>query len=228
MCFSATASFSVGAVLAPVAAFTLSRARCEPRWLALAAYPLAFGIQQLTEGLLWLAIDAKDALGAAITSRGFLFFSHFFWPAWVPLSVYWLELSAERWRRHILLALSVLGIVFGISISVPSLIWHDWLAVEIVGGSIEYVTRLVYDGIVGRQALKYLYGVIVVAALFLSREKMVQMFGGIILASLIFAEANFGYAFVSIWCFFAAVLSVYIAVILSMRVKTSDAAQHAS
>lgn len=217
MCFSTTASFSVAATLAPVAAFALHRARREPRWLALAAFPLAFGIQQFAEGLLWAAIEAKNSTGIALASRGFVLFSHFFWPAWVPFSVYRLETNAVPWRRNALKVLSVLGLLFGLTIALPSLVLRDWLSVEIAAGSIEYVTRMLYDGFISRQVLKLVYGAIVVGSLLLSRDKLVKVFGAIVLTSLLVADAYFGHAFVSIWCFFAAVLSVYIAVVITVR-----------
>ena len=156
--------------------------------MALAAYPLAFGIQQFIEGLLWLAVDAGDEAGIALAARGFLFFSHLFWPAWVPFSVYLLETGPACWRQRTILALSLIGVLFGLSISVPTLVCRDWLAVDVVNGSIEYMPRLIYDGILDRQLLKLGYGAIILGALLLSRETLLQVFGGIIFAALLFAE----------------------------------------
>ncbi len=222
MCFSATASFTVAAVLAPVAAYSLATARREPRWSALAVYPLAFGVQQAIEGVLWLALAAGHQDLVALAARGFLFFSHFFWPAWVPLSIWCLETQSEPWRRRALFALVVSGLLFGLSISLPSLIRHDWLSVEIVDGSIEYNTVLIYDGVVGRTVLKVAYAAIVVCALVLSTERLVQVFGGIILVSLLVAEHYFAHAFISVWCYFAAVLSIYVGVMLTVRARPAE------
>ncbi|MEZ5816456.1 MAG: DUF6629 family protein [Hyphomicrobiaceae bacterium] len=224
MCFSATASFTVAAALTPVAAFSLATARRDPRWLALAAYPLAFGLQQAIEGILWLGLEASDPSTVAMASRGFVFFSHFFWPAWVPFSVYRLESTAEPWRRRMLLAFTIVGFLFGLSISLPSLMLDNWLLVEVVDGSIEYRTVLVYDAVVGRMVMKAVYAVLVVSALLLSTERVVQIFGGIIVASLLVAQFHFAHAFVSVWCFFAAVLSLYVGVMMALRVEPSPRA----
>lgn len=219
MCFSATASFSVAAVLMPVAAYSLVKARREPRWLAFAAYPLAFGLQQAIEGVVWLALTVGEPQKVALAGRGFLFFSHFFWPAWVPYSVYRLERAAQPWRRRLLFTLAVTGALFGASIGVPSLLFDDWLSVEVVGGSVEYHTVLLYDDLVSRSVLKFAYAAIVVVALVLSAERSVQIFGGIILASLLVADHFYPHAFISVWCFFAAILSIYVSIMIAMRVR---------
>ena len=215
MCFSATASFTVAALLAPVSAYSLRIAkRTGERWLPFAAYPLAFAIQQFIEGLVWLAINADNQAMLAVTSRGFLFFSHFFWPAWAPFSSYCLE--RKRWKKTVLLALTVFGTAFGLSVCLPALLKADWLSVAVVNGSLEYKTRLIYEGIVDRSTLRLVYAVVVVAALLLSSERLVNLFGLLIAASVIFAHDQFYYAFISVWCYFAAVLSIYVAGMLTI------------
>jgi hypothetical protein len=53
-----------------------------------------------------------------------------------------------------------------------------------------------------------------------SSDRRIQVFGGLIALSLIATELWFAIAFVSVWCFFAAVLSLYIAAML-LRATTS-------
>jgi hypothetical protein len=209
MCFSATASFTVAALLAPVGAYSLRLTKqTGKRWLLLASFPLAFAIQQAIEGFVWLGINANEPSLVAVTSRGFLFFSHLFWPAWVPLSVYVLE---ER-RRHkfVLLGLAILGFAFGLSIAVPALVKPDWLSIVVINGSLEYKTLLLYDGLVSREVLRVVYAVIVLAALFVSSGRLVNIFGILILASVLFVRNQYDYAFISVWCYFAAIASIYI------------------
>lgn len=85
VCFSATVSFSVAAALHP-AGISCARTANEidPKWVPLAIYPLAFSIQQMIEGVLWLGIYTDYQIIIAGAARGFLFISHFFWLAWVP------------------------------------------------------------------------------------------------------------------------------------------------
>lgn len=206
MCFSATASFTVAAVLVPKGAITLTRAaRLGRGWVALGVYPLAFAAQQAVEGVLWQALDSGDAATAAIAARGFVVVSHFFWLFWVPLSVALIE--PVRWRRRAQLGLGSLGAVFGLSMVLP-ILWHeDWLSVAVVGGSLDYRTVLIYDGHVGRDVLRGLYAGVILGALLLSSNPRIRLFGGAILASLIATFALYPLTFISVWCFFAAVLS---------------------
>jgi hypothetical protein len=79
---------------------------------------------------------------------------------------------------------------------------------------------LLADSEWARFALKLIYFVIVVGSLGVSSDRRIQVFGGLIALSLIATELWFAIAFVSVWCFFAAVLSLYIA---SMLLRTQPA-----
>ena len=82
-------------------------------------------------------------------------------------------------------------------------------------GSISYqVPLLMEESELDRFGLKLVYFVIIVGSLGVSSERRIQAFGGIIALSLIVTELWFAEAFVSVWCFFAAVLSLYILTIL--------------
>jgi Family of unknown function (DUF6629) len=209
MCFSATASFTVAAVLAPVGIYCLAVARrSDPSWLALAAYPLSFSVQQFVEGVLWLALASENAPLVAIFSRSFLFFSHFFWLAWVPFSVFLIETNPLR--RQLLGILALLAGAFGLSISLPSLLLDDWLAVEVVRNSLNYRTTLIYDGWLDRDVLRATYAIVIVSALMIPADWRIRTFGVLIAASLLVTFAYYAYAYISVWCFFAAILSVYL------------------
>lgn len=70
MCFSATASFSAGALLLGIGALTLKSALAtrQRRALPFAAIPTLFAMQQLIEGVIWLTF-AQEAtrLNAVLT-----------------------------------------------------------------------------------------------------------------------------------------------------------------
>lgn len=216
MCFSATASFTLAGALVPLGAITLANARGtgSPLW-PFAVYPLAFGLQQAIEGALWLGIGAEDPALTIASARGFLFFSHFFWLAWVPLSVWLTEPPGPR--RRGLGWLSVIGCLFGLSIFLPAALLRDWLYVEVIHRSIEYRTTLIYEGIVSRTALKLFYAAIVVSALLLSSHRHIRIFGALVAVSLVATYGLFAYAFISVWCFFAAILSAYLAWVVIAR-----------
>ena len=208
MCFSATASFTVAAILVPVGGYCLVKARGAGReWLAFAAYPLAFGIQQAIEGLVWQGIDGADPGLVDAAARGYTFFSHFFWLFWVPFSVWLVETGTMR--RKLLLLLTVFGAVYGLSMYLPLLLQEGWLSVEVVRHSLDYRASMIYDGVIDRTVIRVVYAIQVVMAFMLSTNPQVRLFGGLILLSVIVAFLVWRHAFVSVWCFFAALLSFY-------------------
>ncbi len=208
MCFSATASFTLFGALVPAGLYTIAKSgRANGAWLPFAAFPLAFGLQQGIEGVVWLGIESGNQAMVGIASRGFLFFSHFFWLAWVPFSVWMIETDGTR--RRIAAVLTVVGFVYGLSIFLPSFLVGDWLEIVLVNRSLEYKTTLLYDGVVNRTALRLFYAAIVLSALFLCTDRRIQVFGAMVAVSLALTYVFFAYAFISVWCFFAAILSAY-------------------
>jgi hypothetical protein len=220
MCFSATASFATAATLLPVGAYCIARTRdAGAGWLAFASYPLAFGLQQLGEGFVWLGLGSGDGELVNTSALGFAFFSHFFWLFWVPFSVWLLE--TDRTRRKILLFLSVFGACYGISIFIP-LFQEGWLRVEVMHHSIAYQATMIYDDYIDRLVIRLIYALQVVTAFMISSNHKVRIFGVLILLSVIMAFATYRYAFVSVWCFFAAILSIYMLYMVK-DVKSRDA-----
>lgn len=225
MCFSATASFTLFATLVPLGGAAVLKARNScPSWVPFALYPLAFGIQQGFEGLVWIGMQQGNQLLVDVASRGFLFFSHFFWLAWVPISVWLFETDPER--KRILAILSWVGGLYGVSIAAPALLLPDWLWVEIVNRSLDYKTVLLYEGLLNRTILKLIYAAIVVGALVMSRHKLIQLFGVLVAVSLIATTAFYAYAFISVWCFFAAILSLYLVAAMSWDQRSASAPQN--
>jgi hypothetical protein len=113
MCFSATASFSAGALLLGIGALTLTSAR-RPREMPFAAIPLLFAIQQLIEGVIWLTFRYEAPLLNAVMTHAYSFFSHVLWPIYVPAAVLLMEPS--EWRRRALLAFVAIGVMPSLSV----------------------------------------------------------------------------------------------------------------
>lgn len=218
MCFSASACFGAGAVLVPTGLYSLTRAyKTNRRFLAFAAFPLLFGLQQIIEGSLWVALDNQSVTAIHIAATAFLFFAYFLWPFFVPLAALLVETCALRQR--IFLVFSVVGFVFGASLYVPLLFYPDWLSVTTVKGSILYRPTLVYDELVSRTAVRVFYAFIVAIPLLFSSIKTVRYFGVLIFLSVALSVVYFRYAFVSVWCFFAAILSVYIVYVIHREAR---------
>ena len=213
MCFSASASFATAAVLVPVGVFAVTFAlHNDKRYWALASFPLLFGAQQGIEGYFWLASVAEDAAGLRVSALGFLFFAYLFWLFFVPFAADRVEVQAQR--KRLFRGFAFIGLMFGLSLYLPLLLYPDWLAVSIFRHSILYEPILIYDGIISRTTVRVVYAVIVSVPLLLSSVPSVRRFGVLVLVSVILSAVFFAYAFVSIWCFFAALLSLYVIVVL--------------
>ena len=135
MCFSATASFSAGALLVGLGTLTLKSAH-GLREMPFAAIPLLFAIQQLSEGVIWLTFRYEAPQLNAVMTHVYSFFSHVLWPAYVPISVLLIEPPGRR--RRALLVFVVAGVAVG------AYLLYILLAFPIVsrptGQHIEYVS----------------------------------------------------------------------------------------
>jgi hypothetical protein len=213
MCFSATASVVAAATLIPVGVYCMRISRKEvPGWLMLAAFPLAFGMQQGIEGAVWFGVNTGNQLLVSIASQCYVFFSHFFWLFWVPFSVYYME--KEGVRKRLVGALAIFGLFFGLSLFLPLILKEGWLAIEIVQHSLLYKTITIYDGIMSRQVVRGIYAMQVFLALVLATNLKIRAYGILIQISVLVTFVFYKYAFVSVWCFFAGFLSIYLLIAL--------------
>ena len=200
MCFSATASFSAGAILLGVGALTLKSAR-HPRELLFAAIPLLFAIQQLSEGVIWLTFRYEAPQLNVVMTHVYSFFSHVLWPAYVPVAVLLIEPPGRR--RQALLVFVAAGLAVG------AYLLYFLVAFPVVsrpiGQHIEYVSPHFFAA-----TTMTLYLLSTTLSPILSTHRMVKVFG--VLALLSFAAAYLFYAtwFISVWCFFAALLSAVV------------------
>ena len=117
MCFSASASFIAGGSLSAlgVAALRKTEARTEQPF---AMVPLLFGIQQLTEGVIWVTFRHDAPLLKQAMTYLYSGFSHVLWPMYVPFAMGVLE--AVRWRKRALFAFEAAGIAVGLYLLTPS------------------------------------------------------------------------------------------------------------
>lgn len=200
MCFSATASFAAGGFLLGLGTLTLKSARGR-REIPFAAIPLLFAIQQLSEGVIWLTFSRDAPLLNGVMTHVYSFFSHVLWPVYVPLAVLLMEPPGRR--RHALLAVVAAGTLVGTYLLYALLAYP--VVSRPVGQHIEYVSPHFFAALT-----MTLYLIATTASLLLSTHVRVRIFGAV--SVLAFAVAYIFYAqwFISVWCFFAALLSVLV------------------
>ena len=209
MCFSATGSFALSGLLAGVGAVSLARNSSKPHRL-FAAIPLLFAAQQAAEGVVWLTIhDADHAILHRLAVIVFLGFAMVVWPTWLPLSLKLMERTQVR--RRILRGLSWFGAVVSAYAAVLLTLWQP--NARVAGHSIRYDyqqdqsawVRLVY--LVG-------YVVPVVGPFFVSTTPLARTIGVTLVGSLVATVVVERHALTSVWCFFAAILSGLILVVV--------------
>ena len=200
MCFSATASFSAGAVLLGIGALTLKATRRPSEW-PFAAIPLLFAIQQLIEGVIWLTFSTETPLLNTVMTHAYSFFSHVLWPVYLPVAV--LMIEPPDGRRRGLMALVLAGSAVGAYLLYVLVAFPE--VSRPTGQHVEYDSPHFFAA-----EVMTVYLVSTTLSPLLSTLRGVKVFGALALLS--FGAAYYFYAtwFISVWCFFAALLSIVI------------------
>jgi len=201
MCFSATASFIAGGSLTLLGAMTLKKATNKSE-LPFAAIPLMFGVQQLIEGTLWLSIDYDVAMLKTIMTYMFATFSHVIWPIYVPFAIALMEQELKPWRREVMWGFRLTGIVVA-TFLLLLIVMQPLTAV--VHEHIIYVSPFFYDW---PMIVLYIAATCIVA--FFSSHILIRLFGLMTLLFFLVAYWFYTEAFFSVWCFFAAIISLII------------------
>lgn len=208
MCFSAAASFTGGAIVSTIGFATMKKAR-KPSQRLFAGIPLFFGVQQIAEGFLWLSLTNADYASLRQSSMMlFLFMARVFWPAMLPFSVLWMEDDPGRKKK-----LAVL-LAMGSSVSLYYTYCLIFLRVapDIAGHHIQYISDFPESLAV---PVFIIYFIASIVPLFISTMKNVSVLGVLMAVSGIASAIFFTLYLTSVWCFFAAVISVVIYWILS-------------
>lgn len=212
MCFSATASFTVGAALLAVGTFTIRKASRTAE-IPFASIPALFGVQQLVEGALWLTVpDGEMHLNAMLT-HVYALFSHILWPIFVPIAV--LLIEPESGRRRLLGLLAAAGAFAGLYLGYFFVM--DPTTSLVVKGHILYVSPHFFAG-----PILALYILGTCGSPLVSSHAPVRWFGLAVGASLLAAYVFYAFWFISVWCFFAAISSV--TVLLHFQRRQQDSA----
>lgn len=198
MCFSAPVSFIASGILASTGVATLTKIKSK-REIPAASVPLLFAIQQISEGVMWL-IPKASGLAMAM-SYVFLTFAYLIWPIYTPLSIFLIE--KDKNRKKIILIFLIIGAALSIYLLVFLIL--NPILTKITNNHIQYITEVPYTNIG-----VIIYIITVCGSCFLSSHRVARLFGIAVLVSAFLAAQIYKQTFTSVWCFFAAALSIMI------------------
>lgn len=201
MCFSAPASFIASAGLLVIGAITIYRSANTPQRI-FAGIPLIFSVQQFSEGLLWLSLSCPDFAhfysGAMYV---FLAFAQVVWPSFVPLTVLLLEKAPGRKK--------ILRVLLGIGLFTSAYLLYSLLRYPVSAHADGHHIRYELDFPFWNQ---WYSGVTYILASvlppFISSIKRLRLFAVILLLSYLVSRIFYEDYLISVWCYFAAVLSI--------------------
>ena len=199
MCFSATASFTASAIIGTIGVATLAHVR-QPRAVLFAATPLLFSIHQFAEGCVWLGFMGE--ISPAALHRAVVVFQMYaqgILPLLMPLAVLLMEPPGQR--RRVIFGLTLIGaIVFAWDMA-GLLFWPSQAFVQ--GGSIAYRNPLT-----GNLFISLLYILGTCGSLLMSSYRVVRWYGLLNVIVLTIVQLVKAYTFASVWCFYAASMSI--------------------
>ena len=212
MCFSASASFGAGVLLTGIYVATKRRAT-SPSQTYFVSIPLIFAIQQVTEGFVWLSLTSTAyASLQQVATYIFLFIAQVVWPIWVPYSILKLQPKEQRRRSENML------LIAGAIVSLYNI--YCLLNFTVEAAIMEH--HISYKQNYPAAILPYIGTLYIAATIFppfLSRVSGMWMLGTSVLISYLITTLFYVHATVSVWCFFASIIS---AAIYAIIVKTHN------
>ena len=214
MCFSVEASFGAGIVLSVIGVASIKKVQ-SPSQIVFASIPLIFSVQQITEGFLWLALSNPGyAYLQQVTTYTFLLIAQIVWPVWVPLAILLAEKEVKR--KTIQKLLVIVGVL--LSSYMAYCLFSYNVQAKIIGYHISYVQNYPLALTIAGGVF---YFIATIVPPFFSTIKRMWLLGIAILISYIITIVFYESYFVSVWCFFASVISILVFVIMN-EIKKLD------
>jgi len=195
----------------------LARTNHQPNYVLLALVPFFFGVQQLVEGLEWTAIDqGRIEPLTTMGALGFLFFAYCFWMIWIPWSAWSISrITDSRGLQNRLRWVAIVATVLGIAFYLP-VVFNP----PAVQPAVHSTGRLLYDvsnlhsvihNFVNTEPVgELVYWGFIVLPLIAVADKAVKLFGVLIFVSIFLTWLTYSATFNSVWCFYCAVLSIFV------------------
>jgi hypothetical protein len=204
MCFSPEADAVAGALIIAVGVDVLRHIE-SPKQIPLASLPLLFGLHQATEAFIWWGLRGHVSESVErVAIWIWLLFAFVVLPVLLPIAVDLVERS--KIRRRVIGAFAGMGLVVAVALAVA--IFRGPVNARIHGYCISYKV----DALANGREWTALYVIAVCGALLASSHHELAALGGVnlIVTPLLMWLTVSG--FVSLWCFWAAIASVVIAV----------------
>jgi hypothetical protein len=200
MCFSAEASFAGGVIITAIGIGVVTKVH-KPSQLLFACIPIFFGIQQFTEGVLWVTIPNPEYVNIEKAATYiFLFMADVLWPLLIPVSI--LLMEEDNRKKKILWYLFFAGLLVSLYYTYCLVFLN--VTPRIMGYHIRYNSD--FSKLIAIPAF-ILYLVATIPPLFISSIKRMHIFGTLMLLSCIVTAIFFTQYLTSVWCFFAALIS---------------------
>ena len=203
MCFSAGASFAGGVIISAIGVATVLKVH-KPSQIVFASIPLFFGFQQIVEGFVWLILQHPGyAQYQNLATHIYLVMAEVFWPVMVPLAVLYME--KDKKRRKFLWVFLTMGI--SLSLYYIFCLFAFNVRPEIMGYHIEYKDNFPNSLHLIAFAI---YLIASITPLFISSIKRTHLLGILMSLSCLITIIFFTQYLTSVWCFFAALISIVI------------------
>lgn len=203
MCFSAEASFVGGVLISAVGVATVRKIH-KPNQILFGSIPLFFGLQQFAEGLLWSSLPSADhVILQQASTYVFLAMALVIWPSMIPLSVFLME--KDKSRKKWLLTFLIAGVLLSVYYA-TCLVFYN-VSPEIMEFHIYYAND--FPKTIGLIAF-IIYLLVTITPLFISSIQRTHIMGALMLFSCVVTLIFFTQFLTSVWCFFAALISVVV------------------
>lgn len=200
MCFSAEASFAGAIVISAIGVATVTKVH-KPSQLVFASIPLFFGLQQITEGILWITLPNPDYLSIQkFSTYLFLIMADVLWPIMIPLSVLFMEENQKK--KKILRLFLIMGACLSTYYAICLVLFK--VNPEIMGFHIQYHANFPKSLVLISFAI---YLAVTITPLFVSSIKKTHLLGILMFLSCAITAIFFTQYLTSVWCFFAAIIS---------------------
>lgn len=208
MCFSASASFGAGIVLAAISVASIKKVQ-KPSQMFFASIPIIFCIQQTAEGFLWLALTKPYfASLQQFMTYTFLFFAQVVWPLWIPFA----SLKLKREEENVLFQWLLVGIGLAVALYLGYCLITYPVEAKIIGHHITYLQE--YPILFGSYG-DLLYIIATVTPPLFSGVKKMWLLSITIIISYIITTILYVDYIVSVWCFFSSIISISVLIVMA-------------